>query len=134
MTRKLTRTVLNFGIVSTFLALIAIPTAPIALAQATGKIPVPDVSIDAASRTVTTSNFFVIWNTGADTEAITGLSWMGGSNLTTTYELDTCGNLGDGGNVPYFGNSWAPPDPQSGGLVLVGSGTITPPGTVPWLG
>ena len=23
----------------------------------------------------------------------------------------------------YFGNSWAPPDPQSGGIVLVGSGT-----------
>ena len=134
MIHKLTRTAHNFGMVSTFLALLAIAAAPIALAQATGKTPVPGVSIDFTNRTVTTSNFLLTWNTGADTEAITGLSWMGGSNLTTTYELDTCGNLGDGGNVPYFGNSWAPPDPQSGGLVLVGSGTITPPGTVPWLG
>jgi hypothetical protein len=105
------------------------------LAQATGKTPVPDVSIDAASRTVKTSNFLVTWNTGVDTEAVTGLSWMGGSNFTNSYEVNTCGNAGpDGGNVEYSGNSYAPPDPQSGGMVLVGGGTITPPGTVPWLG
>ena|ERR1022692_553451 len=97
MTRKLTRTVLNFGIVSTFLALIAIPTAPIALAQATGKTPVPGVSIDFTNRTVTTSNFLLTWNTGADTEAITTLDWMGGSNLTGTLGLDTCGGLRSSG-------------------------------------
>ncbi|MGA2738679.1 MAG: hypothetical protein ABSG65_14680 [Bryobacteraceae bacterium] len=60
--------------------------------------------------------------------SIASLIWMGGSNLTNTYEMDTCGHAGpDGGNVQYFGNAWAPPDPQSGGLVLVGGGTITPP-------
>jgi hypothetical protein len=114
-----------------FLAMIAMLAAPPAWAQSAA---VPNVSINPATRTVTTSNFAVTWNTGADTEAITALNWMAGSNLTTTYGLDTCGNLGDGGNVPYFGNAWAPPDPQSGGLVLVGSGTVTPPGTGAWSG
>jgi hypothetical protein len=115
-----------------FLALIAILAAPAAWAQPAA---VPNLSIDPTTRTVTTSNFAVTWNTGADTEAITALNWMGGSNMTMTYELDTCGNAGpDGGNVQYFGNGWAPPDPQSGGLVLVGGGTVTPPGTVAWSG
>lgn len=81
----------------------------------------PKVSIDAAGRNVTTSNFSVTWNTGVDTEAITSPTWMGGSNSTTPYEVNTC----DSGGDEYFGNSWAPPDPQSGGLVLVGGGTIT---------
>jgi hypothetical protein len=127
MLRKPNRTV--FGITSTFL--IAISAVPIGLAQTKGKIPASNVSINATSRTVTTSNFAVTWNTGVDTEAITSLSWMGGSNLTRTLELDTCGNAGD---VEYFGNAWAPPAPQSGGLILVGGGTITPPGTTAWVG
>jgi hypothetical protein len=106
--------------------------ASIALAQ---PAPAPTVSLDPTTRTVTTSNFQVTWNTGADTEAITTLNWKGASNLTGSYEVDTCGNAGpDGGNVQYFGNGWAPPDPQSGGLVLVGGGTVTPPGTVAWSG
>ena len=83
MTRKLTRTGHVFGIASTFLA--------IASAQTTA---VPNVSIDPATRTVTTANFQVTWNTGVDTEAITTLNWMGGSNVTDSYEVDTCGNLG----------------------------------------
>jgi hypothetical protein len=122
MTRKLTRTGHVFGIASTFLA--------IASAQTTA---VPNVSIDPATRTVTTANFQVTWNTGVDTEAITTLNWMGGSNVTDSYEVDTCGNLGpDGGNVQYFGNSWSGLAPQLGSLVLVGGGTVTPLGTVPW--
>ena len=76
----------------TLLALIAIPAAQVVWAQATA---VPNVSIDPTTRTVTTSNFQVTWNTGVDTEAITALIWMAGSNVTDTYELDTCP---DGGN------------------------------------
>ncbi len=90
--------------------------------------------IDPTTRTVTTSNFLVTWNTGVDTEAITTLDWMGSPNVTSTYELDACGNTGEGGNVQYFGNAWGPPDPQVGGQVLVGGGTITPQGTSPWSG
>lgn len=126
MTHKLTRIANVFGIVSTIL--IAIPS----LAQTKGKIPAPNVSIDTTSRTVTTSSFSVTWNSGVDTEAVTSLSWMGGSNLTNSNDLNTCGNSES--DVEYSGNSEAPPDPQSGGLDLVGGGTVTPPGTVAWSG
>ncbi|MGA3043593.1 MAG: choice-of-anchor D domain-containing protein [Bryobacteraceae bacterium] len=128
MTRKLTRTANVFGIVATIL--IAIPS----LAQTKSKIPAADATVDATSRTVTTSSFSVTWNTNVDTEAVTALSWMGGPNLTSSFELNTCGN-GDN-DVEYSGNSWAPPapNPQSGGLVLVGGGTIIPLGTVAWSG
>ena len=130
MTQKTARTARIFRIVLAALACIAIPAASIAQAQTA---IVPNVSIDPTTRTVTTSNFQLTWNTSVDTEAITALSWMGGANLTSTLGLDTCG--GDlPGSVPYFGNSYAPPDPQVGGMALVGGGTITPPGTVPWLG
>jgi hypothetical protein len=91
--------------------------------------PAPDATIDVPTRTITNSNFQVVWNTGADSEAITKLNWMGGSNMTGALNVDACG--GDG-NVAYFGNSLAPPDPGAGGLVLVGGGTITPVGTTPW--
>src|ERR1700693_5703262 len=84
-------------------------------------------SINPTNRTIKTSNFQVVWNTGVDTEAITGLSWMGGSNLTRSNELNTCGNIDN--DVEYFGNSESTLAPQSGGLVLVGGGTITPVGT-----
>jgi len=83
-------------------------------------------------RTVTTNNFYLTWDTGADAEAITTLRWLGGPNLTGSNNVDTCGNSTN--DVEYFGNSEAPPDPQSGGLVLVGGGTVTPPGTLPWRG
>lgn len=91
------------------------------------------VSIDPATRTVTTSNFTVTWNTGADTEAITSLSWKGGANLTGSYGINACGFGGDG-DVEYFGNSQAPPDPQAGGKVLVGGGTVTPERNGPMVG
>jgi hypothetical protein len=97
----------------------AISAAQIAFAQ---------VTINPTTRTVTTSNFTVTWNTGVDTEAITALDWLGGPNVTGTSDLDTCGV------VQYFGNAWAPPDPESGGFVLVGGGTVTPAGTVAWSG
>ena len=136
MMLKLTRAAHFFGTVATFLALIQIPALPPALAQSTGATqpqggPAPEVWINPGRRLVETSNFSVTWSVGVDTEAITPLDWLGGPNLTGTLGLGTCGS---GGDVQYFGNSWAPPDPQSGGLVLVGGGTITPAGTSPWAG
>jgi hypothetical protein len=87
--------------------------------------------IDPNTRTVTTSNFLVTWNTGVDTEAITTLDWMGNPNMTQTDELDACVS---GSFAQYFGNAVAPPDPQIGGKMLVGGATVTPPGTLPWFG
>ena len=91
------------------------------------------VVIDPANRTVTTSSFSVAWSTSNDTEAITSFIWNGGSNLTNTQGLGTCFPQFPG-SVEYFGNSYAPPDPWAGGLVLVGGGTTTPPGTTAWSG
>jgi Big-like domain-containing protein len=90
-------------------------------------------TIDPTTRTVTTTNFSVTWNTGTDTEAITTINWMGGQNLTNNQGIDTCWPDAPG-SVEYFGNSYAPPDPWAGGLVLVGGGTTTPAGTTAWLG
>ena len=106
MTHELARTANVFGIVAA--ALIAVPI----LAQTKGKIPVPGLSIDATSPTVTTRSFSVTWNSGVDTEAVTSLSWMGGSNLTGSLAVNTCGNGYT--DVEYFGNSEAPPDPTTG--------------------
>ena len=83
MMRKLTRNTQVFTIVS-FTA-INVVGGPAGRAQG-------DVTINPTDRTVTTSNFSVTWNTGVDTEAITSLSWMGGSNLTGSYAVNACGN------------------------------------------
>jgi len=105
----------------------------IGLILVTGASESGQVVIDPNSRTVTTSNFFVAWDTGRDTEAITSISWRGGQDLTGTTGVDTCFPAFPG-TVQYFGNSYAPPDPWAGGLVLVGGGTTTPPGTTAWSG
>ncbi len=89
--------------------------------------------IDPTHRTVTTSSFSVSWSTSRDTEAITSISWSGGQNLTNNQGIGTCFPSAPG-SVEYFGNSYAPPDPWAGGLVLVGGGTTTPPGTTAWAG
>jgi len=83
-------------------------------------------------RTVTTPNFDVDWSTtpaykgtnSPDPEEIDTIHWSStpppsGPNLTNTFTSSTsCFN----GDVEYFGNAWAPPDPQIGGTVLVGAG------------
>ncbi|MGD0162521.1 MAG: Ig-like domain-containing protein [Candidatus Sulfotelmatobacter sp.] len=89
--------------------------------------------INPTTRTVTTTNFSVTWSTTNDTEAITTIDWMGGQNLTNTQGIGTCFPSFPG-SVEYFGNSYAPPDPWAGGLVLVGGGTTTPAGTTAWSG
>ena len=88
-------------------------------ASVTAAITVNAGTIDPGARDATTSRLFVDWNAGADPEQIDAVRWMGGSNLTATLAPGDC----FGGDVEYFGNSWAPPDPQSGGLVLVGAGS-----------
>jgi hypothetical protein len=89
--------------------------------------------IDPNKRTVTTNNFLVAWSTGTDTEAIISINWRGGQNLTSTEAVGNCNPFAPGA-VEYFGDTYAPPDPQSGGFVLVGGGTTTPPGTTAWSG
>ncbi len=86
------------------------------------------MTIDDTNRTVTTSNIFVDWSNLNinDPEEINILKWnstgltTNDPNLTMRYPSSVGCN---GGDVEYFGNSWAPPDPQSGGKVLVGAGT-----------
>lgn len=90
-------------------------------------------TINPTTRTVITTNFSVTWSTSNDTEAITNITWLGGSNLTNDQGIGTCWPAAPG-SVEYFGNSYAPPDPWAGGLVLVGGGTTTPPGTTAWTG
>jgi len=107
-----------------FLAVLAVLTALASTARA---------QIDPTNRTVTTSSFVVAWSTSNDTEAITSITWNGGQNLTSTQGIGTCFPSFPG-SVEYFGNSYAPPDPWAGGLVLVGGGTTTPPGTTAWSG
>src|SRR5881397_3664267 len=79
-------------------------------------------TIDPTERSVLTPRFFVDWSgsssNAGDPEEIDVLGWKQGPNLTGTF-AGPCA----GGDVEYFGNSWAPPDPQSGGLVLVGAGS-----------
>jgi outer membrane protein assembly factor BamB len=70
-------------------------------------------------RTVNTTMFNIVWDSGRDVEAITSLQWKGGPNLVGAFAIDTCAK----GDVEYFGNAWAPPDPQAGGVVLVGGPT-----------
>ena len=76
-------------------------------------------TIIISGRTLASASFRVVWNSGTDVEAITSLQWKDSPNLTGSYAVDTCNS----GDVEYFGNAWAPPDPQAGGIVLVGSGT-----------
>ena len=78
-------------------------------------------TVKITGTTVTTSAFRIVWNSGADVEAISELHWNGGPNLTGAYAVGSCNN----GDVEYFGNAWVPPDPTSGGAVLVGGGTTS---------
>lgn len=82
------------------------------------------VTIDETS--ATSQNLKVVFNV-TDPERIDAIYWNPAgltgseSNLTrsATFSGDPCVN----GLLEYFGNSWAPPDPNLGGKVLVGAGT-----------
>ncbi len=92
------------------------------------------VSIDETSRTVHSTNLLITWS-GADQEAIVGVRWDAGGvpgpapNLTSSSDVGRC----SGSLAPeYWGNSWEAGAPQAGEEVLVGVGTTTPTGDVPW--
>ena len=86
--------------------------------------------VNSTVRGIKTGNFTAVWASGADAEALTSLQWMANPNWTNSSYVNTCGNASN--DVEYFGNSEAPPDPESGGLVLVGGGTVAPAGTLLW--
>jgi hypothetical protein len=79
------------------------------------------IAVDSANRTVTSAKFFLAWSVRdlSDPEELDILRWAGQPNITNALRRADCGD----GDVEYFGNSWAPPDPQIGGPVLVGGGT-----------
>ena len=81
------------------------------------------VAIDGTS--ATSQNLRVVWTAG-DPEKIVGVYWnpngLTGSEPNLTFSHSTADPCADG-LLQYFGNSWAPPDPQSGGKVLVGAGS-----------
>lgn len=57
-------------------------------------------TIDPATRTVTTGNFFIDWS-NTNPEEIVQINWMGSPNLTNTAANPNCP-----GDLEYFGNSW----------------------------
>ena len=88
------------------------------------------VVLDSANTDVTTENLFLDWSPTVPTnpEEVGVVMWSripstagpGGASVTETTDL----NLGPcDGLLEYFGNAWAPPDPQLGGTVLVGEGS-----------
>jgi hypothetical protein len=79
------------------------------------------IAVDATARTVQSARFFLDFSNGVpgNPEELNVLRWAGGENLVESFASDVCtANV-----VEFFGNSWAPPDPNMGGLVLVGSGS-----------
>lgn len=81
--------------------------------------------VTITSTSATSGNLKVVWRAG-DPERIDAIYWnpdglMGAEpNLTNPHST---GNPCTDGLLQYFGNSWAPPDPQAGGKVLVGAGS-----------
>jgi hypothetical protein len=77
------------------------------------------------STSATSSNLKMVWS-ASDPERIDAIYWnpngLTGSEANLT-NPDSSDNPCSDGLLQYFGNSWAPPDPQAGGKVLVGAGT-----------
>ncbi|MCA1590581.1 MAG: hypothetical protein LC734_09385, partial [Acidobacteria bacterium] len=98
-------------------------TATVCLLLCGADVSAQRVEIDGTS--ATSSNLKLVWNAN-EPERIDGVYWnpngLTGAepNLTNSHAtLSPCSD----GLLQYFGNSWAPPDPQFGGKVLVGAGT-----------
>jgi len=78
------------------------------------------LSVNPATRTVTTSAFTVHWS-ATDPEEILSLSWRGSPNLTNTVADANCPT---GGDLHFFGNSWDTYNDTPNNFVsLVGWGT-----------
>jgi len=80
------------------------------------------ITVDPAARTVRTGRFFLDFSNGFanNPDALEVLRWAGGPDLTAIFSIEDCSS----GLAGHFGNSWAPPDPQGGGQVLVGAGSV----------
>ena len=81
--------------------------------------------VSITSTTATSQNLFVEFS-ATDPERIDVIKWNPNGLDGTEANLTNSGSSGSGpcfnGDVEYFGNSWAPPDPPAG-RVFVGSGT-----------
>ena len=81
--------------------------------------------VSITSTTATSQNLFVQWS-ATDPERIDVIKWNPEGLNGTEVNLTNSGVSGTApchnGDVEYFGNSWAPPDPPTG-KVFVGSGT-----------
>jgi hypothetical protein len=81
--------------------------------------------VDITANTATSGNLFVQWNS-SDPERVDVIKWNPAGLSGSEPNLTNSGTSGAGpcynGDVEYFGNSWAPPDPPNG-KVFVGAGT-----------
>ncbi|MFA5938631.1 MAG: hypothetical protein WC809_04675 [Sinimarinibacterium sp.] len=81
--------------------------------------------VDSQLIAVSNVNLRVVWNVD-DPERIDLIQWNPSGLTGSEPNLTNAGSTGTppchGGDLEYFGNSWAPPDPPSG-KVLIGAGT-----------
>lgn len=79
------------------------------------------ITVDSTARTVQSARFFLDFSNAVaeNPEDLDVLRWAGGPNLVESFAIDACSS----NVVEHFGTSWAPPDPNLGGRVLVGSGS-----------
>jgi len=79
------------------------------------------IVVNTTQRTVQSERFFLDFSNAvaSNPEDVDVLQWAGGGNLAPSFAVDACSS----NIVEHFGNSWVPPDPNSGGHVLVGSGS-----------
>jgi len=87
--------------------------------------PVSAQGVPITPNSATSRNLFVQWNDN-DPERVDVVKWNPNGLDGTEANLTNSGTTGSApcynGDVEYFGNSWAPPDPPTG-KVLVGAGT-----------
>lgn len=81
--------------------------------------------VNVTADSATSDNLFVQFNAN-DPERVDVIKWNPAGLSGSEQNLTNSGTTGTGpcfnGDVEYFGNSWAPPDPPTG-KVLVGAGT-----------
>ena len=99
--------------------------ARVALLLAVHAVAAMAQGADVTANTATSDNLFVQFNAN-DPERVDVIKWNPAGLTGSEVNLTNSGTTGVGpcynGDVEYFGNSWAPPDPPSG-KILVGAGT-----------
>jgi hypothetical protein len=92
------------------------------------------VTVNETNRTVQSTNLLVTWS-GTDQEAIVSVQWSADGDPQAATNIASSWNVGAcpiAFAPEYWGNSWESGAPQAGEGVLVGIGTTTPAGEVPW--